>query len=149
MYEDGDGAARDPAQALAWYDTGLDRGDPWAGTNGARLILRGAAPDATLFDATKRAGRAASLGDGAAATRAHDLLSGLSDQALFGGAQALLVDLGADIAVDGVFGLASLAALRQQVGAVAAAGLEDRPLDLLLRVAAAHWRSFRFHADLL
>ncbi len=39
MYEDGDGVPRSPVQALAWYDAGLDRSDPWAGTNGTALIL--------------------------------------------------------------------------------------------------------------
>jgi len=149
MYEDGDGVPQDLARALTWYDTGLDRGDPWGGANGALMILRKSPPGTTRIDAAIRAGRAAALGTGRASERARALLGELDARALQGGAQALLNDLGARLTVDGAFGPASVAALEEILGPSAEGLSAEAPLDLLLGIAAAHWQAFGFRVDLL
>ncbi|MEM1429711.1 MAG: caspase family protein [Pseudomonadota bacterium] len=148
MYEDGDGVSQDFTRALSWYDTGLDRGDPWGGANGALMILRKNPPGLSRFDAAKRAGRSAALGTGRASERALELLGELSARDISAGAQALLNDLGASLSVDGDFGPASMAALSEVLGPEASGLSASAPLDILLAVAAAHWEAFGFRVDI-
>ncbi len=77
------------------------------------------------------------------------MLADITDRELLGGAQALLVELGADIAVDGAIGPASTAALREILGADAAAAMGTAPIDILIGTAAAHRKAFGFRVDLL
>jgi TPR repeat protein len=140
--------AADHAVALAWYDTGLARGDGWGGANGAEVILMGGVAGLGPADAAARAAKAALLPDSEAAAAAARVLDGLDRRALDGGLQTILRDLGQDVAVDGAAGPATRAALAAAAQAAGMTGAADTPRDRLALAARLWWRAHPVRPDL-
>lgn len=114
----------DLAEAVRWYDMGLERGDPWGGVNAAALILNGNVPGFTAADALVRSAKAIHLpGDDEAISQARDQIRGAPDNAVGRAIQSLLNELGADLTVDGAIGPMT----RETIASFAAAAGVEAP----------------------
>lgn len=140
------GAGPDAAAAIGWYDIGLARGDGWGGANAAWLIANRTPPGYQPWDAAVRAAKAAVLRNREAAEAAEAVLAALPARALDGGVQALMRDLGTEIAVDGAFGPQSAAALTALAERAGRRMPGDRA-GQLRELARMHWERTRFRID--
>jgi TPR repeat protein len=125
------------AEAVRWYDMGLERGDPWGGVNAATMILNGDVSGFTPSEALVRAAKAQFLAGDEPAERARSLLDDAGEGDLSRAVQLLLNELGAQVIVDGAIGPATRAAMQEIVSATdfAMPGGGVRPkLDLLARI---------------
>jgi TPR repeat protein len=130
----------DPVAALGWYDQGLERGDGFAGVNGARIILDGAAPGQGPEQGAIRAAKAALLPAEEAKVNANEILAGLDAVTLGIALQTLLADLGEPVAVDGNVGPGTLSALGRVQETVGLPGsVPDAPADRLIAAARVYW----------
>lgn len=148
LYADGEGVKADAVKAVGWYDTGLDRGDPWGGTNAANVIFRDRPTGFTAYDGAVRAAKAAVLANPDASKQARRLLERLPDRVLDGAAQQLMADLGKEVRVDGSYGPASERAYRALLSETPEMGVATAPLPRLLTLARAHWERTSFRVDL-
>jgi len=125
------------AEALRWYDMGLERGDPWGGVNAATMILNGEVSGFTPADALVRAAKAQFLPEDDPAARARSIVGDAAEGDLSRAVQTLLNELGAGVTVDGAIGPATLRAIE---GVVSGAGFQmpgnstRAQLDLLAQV---------------
>jgi TPR repeat protein len=136
------------AEAVRWYDLGLERGDGWSGANAAWIIAERGVEGLTLANAAERAAKAAALGDAEAAASAREVLAALPASALDGGAQRLVNALGGAIAVDGAFGPASRAEMARVLDAHGASPPPDDPVERAVALASAYWKASKFRVDL-
>jgi TPR repeat protein len=137
----------DAAEAVKWYDEGLARGDGWGGANAAWVIANRRPAEFALHDAAVRAAKAASLRNPDARKAALDVLSALPKSALDGGVQALMRDLGVDIAVDGAFGPQSREKLLKFERAIGRSFPQGRQ-EQLMALAKLYWERSKFRVDL-
>lgn len=148
MYNAGQiGGAPDGAEAIRWYDIGLERGDAWGGANAAWIIANRPPPGFQPWDAAVRAAKAAALRNPEAQVAADEVLAALPARALDGGVQALLAELGYEIAVDGAFGPASAEVLARFEADSGTTIPADR-IARLKALAAAYWERTTFRVDL-
>ncbi|WP_209426250.1 caspase family protein [Pararhodobacter sp. SW119] len=140
MYVRGQLGEQDLAEALRWYDVGMERGDGTSGTNAAEIILTGRLADRSPADAALRAAKVVEMPNSDAVDRAREQLGRIDTRAKDRATQMLLVVLGESIAVDGAVGPATRNALTRQAEAygLAASGLDD-PTARLLLAARAYW----------
>jgi len=148
MYASGQiGGRRDDLRAIEWYDRGLERGDAWGGANAAWILANRLPAGFTPFDAAVRAAKAATLRNSEAGAEARQVLAGLGQRALDGGAQQLMRDLGVDVGVDGAFGPASRDAL-DTLGVRKNHKFAGAPEERLLELAKLYWENTKFRVDL-
>jgi len=140
MIMQGDLPDSDAVEALSWNDIGLQRGDAWAGANGAWIALNRLSSRIPTHSAVVRAGKALALNNVEAATAAQKLLDKLPARDIDAGTQAILTGLGFSLTPDGKFGPASQRALDN---AAIKAGLPlqnpDQAIDRLRFAAQIHW----------
>lgn len=149
MYQAGQiGGKPDMAEAVRWYDTGLERGDGNAGGAAAYLIATEGIPGFQLHDGAIRAAKAAALRDEEIARRARDLLAQFPPEALDAAAQAMITDLGVTVAVDGQFGPGSQAALEQALARFDLGAPSPDRVERLVQLARAFWTTSPFRVDL-
>jgi len=148
IWSEGQLVTPDFPQALDWYDEGLSRGDPWGGTNGANLIILDKVPGKTRFDAAVRLAKAATLGDGAGQDAAVNLQSKLSKKELAGGLQALLLELGQAISVDGVPGGQTERAFVEVYGGLVPLRSREDMQYALEKIAEVYWEQSGLRRDL-
>jgi uncharacterized caspase-like protein/TPR repeat protein len=130
----------DPVAALAWYDLGLERGDPFAGVNGARIVLDGAAPGQGPAEGAIRAAKAALLPSDEAVANATEILDELDEATLGTALQTLLVALGEPVAIDGAVGPGTINALARVMDAAGLpATVPDAPVERLIAAARVYW----------
>jgi len=138
----------DAVKAIEWYDKGLERGIGWGGANASWVIANKQPAGYTPGDAAVRAAKAATLRDQGAAKSARDVLDGLPRRAKDTGVQMMLNELGQTVAVDGVVGPQTLAAIKPFATTdVERASLSD-PTERLLTLARAYWKQTKFRIDL-
>lgn len=131
----GDLPESDAVDALAWNDMGLQRGDAWAGANGARIALNQLTSRIPPHAAVARAGKVLALNNTEAAAAARRLLNGMSENEINAGTQEILKNLVAKVTIDGDFGPASRRALNN---AADKAGLERQfPVNAIERLRFA------------
>ena len=148
MYRDGRvRGGVDMNQAVVWFDEGLSRGHARSGYNAALHILEDRPSDYAPFDAAAFAAKSSAL-SGRYASKSADILNDLPRKLIDGGAQRLMVDLGADLAVDGAFGPASQAELQKLLDRHNAGTAETDPMARILQLAALTWRTNPFRIDL-
>lgn len=148
MYFNGDiGRRPDYAEAVKWYDEGLRRGDGWGGANGAWVIVQNRPAGLTVGDAAARAAKAVALRNAEAAASAQELLDTLPARAIDMGAQVLMTELGAEVAVDGAFGPASEEALTRLAARFGTNFPSDR-MERLTALAKVYWTTNKFRVDL-
>lgn len=149
MIMKGDLPGSDAVEALSWNDMGLQRGDAWAGTNGAWIAFNKLSSRIPSHAAVARVGKTLALNNDEAATAARRLLEGLSNSDIDAGAQAILKALGGDVTTDGQFGPASRRAMDD---AAAKAGLTPNTpgnaIDRLRFAAQIHWALNPIRQDL-
>ncbi len=143
----GDGGP-DYAQAVAWYDQGLERGDAWGGANAAWIILNKDVPDLDAADAAVRAAKAAALRNEEAAARARQLLGALDARTLTRAAQRLVNEMGADVAVDGAYGGETRGALEKLGESVGWRPDLSSSEARVLSAAYIYWRKNPLRLDL-
>ena len=137
----------DTARAIEWYDKGLARGDGWGGANAAWVIANRRPAGFAPHDAAVRAAKAASLRNPAARKAALEVLTALPRTAVDGGAQALMRDLGVDIAIDGAFGPQSLEKL-EEFGRQNGRSFPSDRQERLMALAQIYWERSKFRVDL-
>lgn len=142
------GGAPDLAAAVRWYDMSLERGDGTAGGTAAYLIATEGIDGYQLHDGAVRAAKAAALRDPGVAEQARQLLAQFPGQALDAAAQSLMVDLGADVTVDGQFGPASDAALAETLAPFDLGAPSGDRVERLVQLARAYWTTSPFRVDL-
>lgn len=145
LYATGKGTDKNPAAAVENFDLALERGDARGGTNGAMMFLTGRQPG-QVGDAAQRAAKAFQLSDRSRA-KAEEQLSEMSDKEIDGGAQAIMVDLGANLTVDGAFGAGSKRALNE-IAQKYDVEFPDNRKERLLRLAALFWENNALRVDL-
>jgi len=149
MIMQGDLPDSDAVEALSWNDIGLQRGDAWAGANGAWIALNRLSSRIPTYSAVARAGKALALNNANAATAARKLLDELPESDIDAGTQAILTGLGVTVAPDGKFGPASQRALDN---AAIKAGLPlqnpAKAIDRLRFAAQIHWALNPIRQDL-
>jgi len=141
------GGASD-AEAVRWYDSGLERGDGWGGANAASIILRGSVRGLGPADAGARAAKAMHLASSSARDESDRILKSMSDRSLGTALQIVLRDAGERISVDGIVGRGTLGALER---AARRNGLRLRgnsPRDRLLLAAKIYWAEKPTRPDL-
>lgn len=139
----------DAVEALLWNDMGLQRGDAWAGTNGAWIALNRLSSRIPTHAAVARAGKAFALNNTEASAEARRLLEGFSDRDINAGTQSILQGLGSNMATDGQFGPASRRALDN--AAIKARLTPQNPanaIDRLKFAAQIHWALNPIRQDL-
>ena len=145
-YVTGKGAAQNVNAALEQFDRALARGNGRGGTNGALLFLSGRIK-AGPGEAAKRSAKAVHLNNRRAAEQASEQLGKMSKREIDAGAQAIMVELGASITVDGAFGpgsRAALAELEQTYGV----SIEGNSKERLLALAKLYWQNNKLRVDL-
>ncbi|WP_181366409.1 caspase family protein [Albidovulum aquaemixtae] len=148
MYFNGDvGGQPDFAEAVKWYDVGLSRGDAWGGANGAWVIANHQPAGYGSGQAAVRAAKAATLRNSEAVAAAEELLTTLPARELDAGAQALMLELGAEVTADGAFGPASEAALTD-VAQRFGTQISSDPMERLKALARIYWTTNPFRVDL-
>ena len=148
MYVRGQLGPQDLAQALHWFDIGLERGDGMAGANSTEIILTGQLLGHTPADAAVRAAKVIEMPNSDAVERGRDQLGRIEAGARDRAAQMLLVELGEGLGVDGIFGPASRAALERQAAAYGLDLAADSPTERLLLAARAWWAANPLRLDL-
>ena len=148
MYANGQAAGGvNYAEAIRWYDIGLERGDPWGGANASWIIQNRQPAGYGIGEAAIRAAKAATLRNRQAAGEAEAVLASLSTQEIDAGAQRLMRELGAEITADGAFGpgsQAALDALEQEYGQP----IQGTGVDRLRSLARLFWQNSRLRSDL-
>lgn len=142
---------RSRAEALNWYDTSLERGDAWGGTNAAYIILDGQVSGKGPADAALRAAKAALLANEEPANQAKAQLDRISRSDLDRALQMALNELGGSIAVDGQVGPATLAALENisaEYGVPVPYSASNDPKARLLWAARVYWAQNPVRFDL-
>lgn len=135
------------AQAVTWYDKGLERGDAWGGSNAAWIILNKKPSGFGIGDAAIRAAKAASLANEDAGRNASELLKAMSKKELDAGAQRLMAELGENVTADGAFGPASeesLERIRSRYGR----DIPGSGIDRVVALAKVFWENSKLRADL-
>jgi len=134
-------------EAINWYDVGLERGDPWGGSNAAWLIHNKKPSGFGLGQAAIRAAKAATLRNKDASSQARSLLADMPRREIDAGAQLLINELGGSVTADGAFGSGSQAALTQLAEKYGAtfAGQGSQRLEALAKV---FWQNSKFRSDL-
>ncbi len=148
IFDGGDGIEPDFDLAMQWYDLGLARGDPWAGSNGAWIILNKFPSNLGPYDAAARAAKAAVLANKKASDQARALLDELPADVLHGGTQTILNEMGSELVVDGNFGSTSLREFDVLVTDFDRRGTETSALERLIAAAEAYYRDQSFRTDL-
>ncbi len=149
MYRDGlVGTGKDLGKAVEWFLTGLERGDAYAGGNASYLIASAGVDGYDMFDAALVGAKAATLRNRDAAGRARDLIASFPRNALDGGAQKLIAELGGEVGVDGAFGAGSQKAMDEVLARFDAGPAQSDPLERILQLAALSWTTSRFRVDL-
>ena len=149
MYQAGQvGSGPNYAEAVKYYDMSLERGDGNAGGAAAFLIASEGVEGYALHDGAVRAAKAAALRDPDIAARATGLLGQFPPEALDAAAQAMIVDLGQDIPVDGQFGPGSQAALEAALAPFDLGPPEADRVARLVQLARAYWTTSPFRVDL-
>ena len=138
----------DPARAVQWFLTGLERGDALSGGYGAHLIATAGPSGYEMYDGAVVAAKAAALTNQSAATRARDLLASFPKAALDAGAQSLINELGTPTEVDGAFGPASQQALDATLAQYGAGPAEANAIDRIVQLASIYWSVSPFRVDL-
>jgi len=149
MYRDGrapDG--QDLGQAIAWFEEALSRGHARSGLTAAALILEQQPTGFSTFDAAAFAAKGATLGANKYTRQSNDALGILDSRTIDGGSQALMVELGAEITVDGAFGPASQAALQELLDRYDAGAAESDPVARIRQLAKLSWSTNPFRVDL-
>jgi TPR repeat protein len=142
---------RPRTEALAWYDTSLERGDAWGGANGAYIILDGQVPGKGPADAALRAAKAALLPNEEPAAQAQSQLDRLSRGDLDRALQLALNELGEYVTVDGQVGPATLTALETvsaKFGVPVPYAAASDPKARLLLAARVYWAQNPVRFDL-
>ena len=135
----GEGGPADPVAAVALYDEGLSRGDGWGGYYAARLILEQGLAEGPE-GAAIRAAKAALLSQARPAEESRAILAGLDPAVVDRALQLLLVDLGADLIVDGQVGSGTTAELARLAGAEGLpVAVPADPVERLIAAARIHW----------
>lgn len=137
-----------PAEAVAYYDEGLKRGDGWGGANAAWLILNGKVSGLGAPDAAIRAAKATHLSSADAAEEARGLLGRIGKRDLGRALQTLLNDLGEDVAVDGAVGPGTRAALDRVLSRHGLTVEQATPVGQLRAAAKAYWAEQPSRPDL-
>ena len=149
MYRDGYApGGEDMNKAVYWFAEGLARGDALAGALASYVIQTENPSDYDSFDAAIFAAKGGALQGQSEAEDALDELYGLSDRAVNGGTQRLMVELGAEITVDGAFGPASTAAFEAILADLNAGPAMTTPVDRILQLADLVWQQSAFRVDL-
>ena len=104
MIMQGQVSGQGPQQAVEWYDRGLARGDGWGGVNAAVLVLQGDVQGQTVTSALIRLAKARHLSNTDAAAVAATELAKQPAKELARATQTLLVELGAEMPIDGAIG---------------------------------------------
>jgi TPR repeat protein len=135
------------SKAISWYDQGLERGDPWGGSNAAWIIHNEKPSGFDLGQAAIRAAKAATLRNKDAASEARSLLAEMSPREINAGAQLLINELGGSVAADGAFGSGSQSALNQLATRFSTpfSGQGSQRLEALAKV---FWQNSKFRSDL-
>ena len=141
-------AGKTATDALKWYDMGLERGDAWGGTNGAFLIANGKVTGYPAHAALIRAAKAAHLPDAEAVAAAKKILEKASKRDLAKATQALLNELGEDLAVDGAIGPATRQVLGNRAAEHGIAAPPNATLAQLLTAAKVYWAERPTRPDL-
>ena len=102
-----------------------------------------------MFDAAAIAGKGAALVGAQGNDRALEQAESMSASELDGGTQRIMVELGAEIGVDGDFGPGSRQALDALLAQHDMGPAETDPLQRLIQVAALSWKLSPFRTDLL
>jgi len=142
---------RPRTEALACYDTSLERGDAWGGANGAYIILDGQVPGKGPADAALRAAKAALLPNEEPAAQAQSQLDRLSRGDLDRALQLALNELGENVTVDGQVGPATLTALENisaKFGVPVPYAAASDPKARLLLAARVYWAQNPVRFDL-
>jgi len=149
MIMQGDLPDSDAVEALSWNDMGLQRGDAWAGANGAWIALNKLSSRIPTHSVVSRAGKVLALNNPEAGAAAQKLLGELTDSDINAGTQAILQSLGSNVTRDGQFGPASRRALNN---AAIKAGLPpkspENAIDRLRFAAQIHWALNPIRQDL-
>ena len=150
MYRDGEApGGTDNARAVELMQVSLERGYAQAAANAAYLIRNQNVPGYDRFDAAAIAGKGAALVGSRGHDKALEQAEAMASSDLDGGTQRIMVELGAEIGVDGAFGPGSQQALDALLAQHGAGPAETDPLQRLLQVAALSWKLSPFRTDLL
>ncbi|MCF3592842.1 caspase family protein [Rhodobacteraceae bacterium LMO-12] len=137
-----------PAEALKWYDMGLERGDGWGGANGANMILNGEVSGFPVHAALIRAAKAMQLPDKDAASAAQNLLDQASNSDLARATQALLNEIGEGLTIDGAIGPATRKVLNTRAAEHGLPQPANVPRAQLLTAAKIYWAERPTRPDL-
>ncbi|MEM9707633.1 MAG: caspase family protein [Pseudomonadota bacterium] len=149
MYRDGRAPeGEDLNRAVDWFKEALSRGHARSGTTAAEMILERRPAGLGVFDAAAVAAKSATLGANRYTKRAEDLLDALTPGQLDGGTQTLMVELGADLEVDGAFGPASREALERLLARYGTELSNSDPRARLIQLAELSWELNPFRVDL-
>lgn len=149
MYRDGRAPeGRDIDSAIKWFSEGLDRGHARSGANAAHLIMTERSARFDSFDAAIFAAKGAALTGNPFVQEAQEMLLGLTQRDIDGGAQRMILEFGVDLAVDGAFGPSSQNALQAVLDRFDAGQAETDPIARILQLAALSWRTNPFRVDL-
>jgi TPR repeat protein len=148
MIVQGQVTGKSPAEALKWYDLGLKRGDGWGGANGASMILNGEVTGFSVHAALIRAAKAALLPDAEAASAAQQILDRASNRDIARATQALLNELGEDLAVDGAIGPATRKVLNARAAEHGLTSPANTARAQLLTAAKIYWAERPTRPDL-
>jgi TPR repeat protein len=136
-------------EAIRWYDVGLDAGIAWGGANAAWIIANKTPKGFSGADAAIRAAKAAVLRDAEAAKSAAQVLTQLDARAIDAASQMILKGFDPSVAVDGVVGPATQAAIADLSARFEIAPPSDNALERLLTLAKVYWRDKGIRIDLL
>ncbi|NBC96860.1 MAG: peptidase C14, caspase catalytic subunit p20, partial [Deinococcus-Thermus bacterium] len=134
-------------EAVRWYDLGLERGDPWGGVNAANMILNDEVSGFSAPEALVRAAKAMQLPGDEAVDRAREMLESAGPGELARAIQRLLNELGAGVAVDGLIGPATRAAIAAEAEAAGLGRPADDPISQLSTLAQAYWAANPIRSD--
>ena len=148
LYFQGRLGAEDLAEAIKWYDRGLERGSAWGGANAAWIIANRAPEGYSLADAALRAAKTMALGDEQAGAAAGDVIGALPAREVDRAAQMLMVALGEEMTVDGLFGRDSRAAATRIFAARGAGTPPEEPVARAVALARLYWQDNPFRVDL-
>jgi TPR repeat protein len=152
MYFDGDVTGSPaPEEAVALFQTGLERGHALSGAMGA-YVIRAAQPEGyDAFDAGVMAAKGAALENSEFAPDALSQLTAMPGQVIDGAAQKLILELGGTLStVDGAFGPESdraYAAVLEARG-IAASEAKTDPVERAIHLAGLVWDESPFRTDL-
>lgn len=149
MYRDGlVGSGPDREAAIAWYKTGLERGDAYSGGNAAILIVNEGVEGYDAYDAAVFAAKASALTNQKFSNKTKEILKALPVDVVDGGAQKLMIELGAELEIDGQFGAGSQAILDEILASQGVEAAAADPVERVIQLAALVWKSSPFRVDL-